>query len=265
MLVAFKTKARNQIKGLIESYNYEGALKVFKELYQDENLNLLIKHLDKRQKLQEENEENIKKLEKHFNVKLYPIKDKKVSDLVEYYYLLENLVEANKVSEFLLRLHPFIKELQLEYLARKCQLVLADYINKCGHKEWLEKERLIKDYPNVYNVLTNVFQNYDHKRGLSIKALNYVIMSYYNQGQVSLEDQQLLEKLCNINTKYRNKTAHELYSITADDLRNDQDVSLTPKRLLKEIWDLMIRTFGSYLSEQPSMYKKLNEILLKNL
>ncbi len=90
-------------------------------------------------------------------------------------------------------------------------------------------------------------------------------MSYYDQGQVSPEDQQLLEKLCNINTKYRNKTAHELYSITADKLRNDPDVSLTPKRLLKEIWDLMIRTFGSYLSEQPSMYKKLNEILLKNL
>lgn len=265
LLVAFKTKARNQIKGLIESYNYEGALKVFKELYQDENLNLLIKHLDKRQKLQQENEENIKKLEKHFNVKLYPIKDEKVSELVEYYYLLENLVEANKVSEFLLRLHPFIKELQLEYLARKCQLVLTDYINKYGHKEWLEDKRLIKDYPNVYNVLTNVFQNYDPKRGLSIKALNDVIMSYYDQGQVSLEDQQLLEKLCNINTKYRNKTAHELYSITADNLRNDPDVSLTPKRLLKEIWDLMIRTFGSYLSEQPSMYKKLNEILLKNL
>lgn len=54
-------------------------------------------------------------------------------------------------------------------------------------------------------------------------------MSYYDQGQVSLEDQQLLEKLCNINTKYRNKTAHELYSITADKLRNDPDVSLTPK------------------------------------
>ncbi|HHU56230.1 MAG TPA: hypothetical protein GXZ48_06055 [Acholeplasmataceae bacterium] len=260
MLMFFKNKIKNQLISLLNNYNYEGALTIYKENYDDKNVKLLIEHLRKRLLLEKDNERNVEKLNEYFNINCYPINNRRIEEIIEYFLLLQTMVNKKQVTEFLLRLNPFIKEIEILYLKEKHNLKIDNYIKKVNHRDDLDLDEFKRDYPEIYGYLDNKF-NGINSNNISIQLLTYVIEFFEKENM-----NKLFVTLNEINSRYRNSAAHELFSVTDEEIMNNPNIKTHSRKLLKDIWELLRGLYGNHFPDNIiNLYDHLNNVIIEHL
>lgn len=258
LIMFFKDRIKNQIKAMLENYNYEGALTIYNNYYEDIRVKLLIDHARKRMLLERENEKNIIKLKAFFNFDCYPIKYPDIEKIIEYALLIQTFTKTHMITEFLLRLNPFIIELQILYIQLKFKIDINNYKK---YDKSFDIDKFKNDYNDIYVYLDEKF-NPLKSSNISIQLLTYII-EYLDNDK---ENIKFFTTLNEINKKYRNSAAHELFSVSDNDLLNDPNIKVHSRKLMNDIWKFIEKTIGNHFPDDIiNLYDRINNIIMENI
>jgi len=258
LIMFFKDRIKNQIKAMLENYNYEGALTIYNNYYEDIRVKLLIDHARKRMLLERENEKNITKLKAFFNFDCYPIKYPDIEKIIEYALLIQTFTKTHMITEFLLRLNPFIIELQILYIQLKFKIDINNYKK---YDKSFDIDKFKNDYNDIYVYLDEKF-NPLKSSNISIQLLTYII-EYLDNDK---ENIKFFTTLNEINKKYRNSAAHELFSVSDNDLLNDPNIKVHSRKLMNDIWKFIEKTIGNHFPDDIiNLYDRINNIIMENI
>ena len=252
---------KSMIKQYIDVYNYEGAYIAALEAGDliDEEVHILIKFLKHRIKLE------FSELDK-FDYKKLLIQDKKVKTSFEYILTLQIKQKNNELIDFIRGISPILTDLFEEVLRQRYKVNIRDYCKENESKVLcVDKYLLPKDVKENYDKYFN--KPYKSSPLCSTNILPYIEYMCDMCGK----DEQLfykkLNKLRKFEAKYRNKAAHEIISITDEDLKKDKKIGLDSKDVIDIIKDLFEKTYQDKYEQQIKWdsYDEFNQEILNYL
>ena len=273
-----KAQIKSQIKSLIEQYDYSGALKLFDEnLFKNKNILSLLNHAKYRLNLQQQ--EAVKSIE---NIKLdfdfYPIKEQEINYFIEYFYVMKIKQLKGELSDFILKVTPFLTELLKLYISRYFDLEKIIEIKRENGKEisYITRSLLFLNEKPLLDFLDDKFRGYD-KTGqfrdtfINTSTLN-IILDYVSKN--SNLDQKVLCQLNEIKNLFgsfseiekniRNLTAHEMVSVTEELIKafNGQKDST---KVIFNLEKLLLKIFPKEFNKEDFIYNKINKLIIDNL
>ena len=147
-----------------------------------------------------------------------------VYELLEYFAVLKNLVYLKRYTDFMLRLNPFLVRLQrilLDAAAKPSGLSAKDLITTADGRERVIPEHIRSICPDLYAFMLDAFGAPLEARDISIRGLN-VMLRFFRADAETLE---LLDGCERGNQVLRNRAAHTLFAITAEDIRRECGIS----------------------------------------
>ena len=147
-----------------------------------------------------------------------------VYELLEYFAVLKNLVYLKRYTDFMLRLNPFLVRLQrilLDAAAKPSGLCAKDLITTADGRERVIPEHIRSICPDLYAFMLDAFGAPLEARDISIRGLN-VMLRFFRADAETLE---LLDGCERGNQVLRNRAAHTLFAITAEDIRRECGIS----------------------------------------
>ena len=77
---------------------------------------------------------------------------------------------------------------------------------------------------------------------------------------------KLFVTLNEINSRYRNSAAHELFSVTDEEIMNNPNIKTHSRKLLKDIWELLRGLYGNHFPDNIiNLYDHLNNVIIEHL
>lgn len=270
-----KAFAKAQIISLINDYNYRGALTLVKKVFIDfdEDIVKLLEHANYRVNLKDKEavrlSEELKK--KYEMLILYPVADSKCKELCEYLNVLRRYYKINDITGFILRLNPFIVRIQGEFIFNKYKLNIIDKlcIIKQNGEPVLKKEKLASVNASLLEYLEIEFTQKGGLRDespLNIVLLNCIIRYFVQQSNsINIESERqwlcFFDKMEIINQKYRNSTAHDLVSVTQEDIKNIS--AMKCDEIIDKLQKIIVELFGNKIKKQVfQIYEYINQILI---
>lgn len=158
---------------------------------------------------------------------LYPIDygaagaDKRVKDICEYFLILRNLQKTGRITEFVLRLNPFVVQMQTVLLDQKLQAAYGFPLKSLlddtmPDRQYLLKRKLEEKAPDLFRAVNSAFRGGFRDSDLGIKLGNTMLRELGLDGQTI----QLLADCERLNFTHRNNAAHRLENLTETDIRN---------------------------------------------
>ena len=216
-MVAVRREAtRNQLHSLLSQRNYSAIAQLENEL--PAVIAKLARHLDYRSRflLKEAEREasEFSEMELAAGPGDYPYP---VYEMIEYFAMLKNLVHLKRYTDFMLRLNPFIVRFQ-EVLLGECLrprgLSEADWFTVTDGIKKLNPDGIKGTAPELLVYMQNDFQKAVEARPVSIRVMN-VMLRYFG---VKDSVRKLLGNCEKANKKLRNSAAHDLFTITNEEI-----------------------------------------------
>lgn len=269
-----------QVEALLRRRDY-GAILEMKQCL-SEPLMKLVAHLHARNSLNDgEAKKHLHGL--HLEFAPYPCKLNAgdLSDyrqVSEYFLMMKNFQIAERYTDFVLRMNPFIVRLQEAYLDVLLQKYYSISVKElldtdCGKYRKLSAQKLREKLPEVAQDLD---QKLLHKTRATLKdsapsifVYNLLLESVVGQIKQTLSEQEqvqikqlvLLFQTCErLNSQFRNSAAHDLVHLT--DEKIEQCIGMTTRSLVQEIEHALIAIYPQCDPVLFQIYEKCNRYIL---
>lgn len=216
MTAVRREAVRNQLESLLRHRNYDAIAQMGADL--PVPIPKLAKHLDYRSrflvKLAEAEAAGLSGMGLHADKGVYPYQ---VYEMVEFFAVLKNMVQMRRYTDFVLRMNPFVIELQIIMLQVRLKprgLKESDLIITRGKHKLLSPELIRRNAPALEQQLVKRFGGALTERDLSIPALN-VMLDFYGEDPDAMK---LLLACEAINQALRNSVAHTLFAVSNDQI-----------------------------------------------
>lgn len=223
MLALQREQRREQLRKLVERRDYQALEAMHNDLPADPAQ--LARHLAARIDLKlEEASKHAKGLELGFA--LYPAlraTDQKYKELSEYYLLLRNLQLTQRYSEFVVRLNPFLTNLILRLVEQHLPCPLGRILEyRTDGRICLDPGAMVREIPDIKSELENrLYKPLEPGFSLYVGiALLRVLNDRCNPHFLTEEQLNLLEGCKALNSGKRNPVAHQLHSVTEQEIRD---------------------------------------------
>lgn len=250
-ILSFKrAKIQSQIESLIENYEYSASYNLFKDIDDISDLfnNKLLKyllHAYLRVNLKYEEAKKVITFSSDNNINLTNDENK----LLEYYYVMKIKQKKGELSDFILRITPFVTDLLFYYLKKQVPAlnkVLID--SKKDGKQICIYSSHDKDF--IKNM--EGYKGNHYKINLS-RLLS--IMLYYNNN-IDNKIKKLFEDMRNIEKEIRNNVAHRMINITEEYI--EEKVGLPSEEIMKKNEELLKRIIPK-INIDYFLYDEINQ------
>ena len=261
MVAAKRLKDWQQLRSFLEQRDFKAAKRL--NMLAEPSLSML-EHLLKRSLLEKTDEGKMRGMLMYDQ--MYPIvfakKDNDTKDLCEYFLILRNMQHADRITEFILRLSPFIVRLQQELISKllyeQYQFTLNDVmVELSSGKKLFSVTRVQKRAPELMESVNQYFKEEVRDASFSIRLGNALLRSLGAQAAVS----ELFTQCEYLNEKLRNPAAHELRHFTESDFANYAGCS--SKELIEKIEDLLPTVYPQYSEEAFRKYYRVYDAGIK--
>ena len=255
-VLSFKrSKIQTQIESLINNYEYSAALQIFKE---DENaadlfnykLPIYLQHCIYRMNSQFSEAEKLF-LDNGIDILDYSNGDEVKREFFEYFYIMKIKQSKGAITDFLLRITPFITRLLYYFLHDKYNLDINKYISKkTNFISYIDRTLIEKHNKALLGFLDNLYGKSKFRTTfLNFNTLIDIAFFYYKQ----IDDNnykgaygafKYFDKI----EKERNKAAHTMINIDEDFVKSNlnkssDDLIKNCETLLRMIFDYQVNYF----------------------
>ena len=268
-----KTIKKSEILSLIKKYDYNAALEILdRSLFPDQNLFELLSHAKCRLNLQYE---EATKFALSFN--LLPEEGSEANDFIEFFYVMKIKQLKGELSDFVLKITPFMTELLKLYVKR--------YINLADITEPKDQKGKI-----VYHFSRTKIAEYDSKlleyldskcKGnegkdkfeegfINTFALNHILRYIAENSDLPVKEFNDINRIKNIfgsftdiEVKVRNTTAHEMVSVT--EVLIKQHANKSSDKVIVSIETLLELVFPDNFRKNYLVYDDINRLIESHL
>lgn len=183
-------------------------------------------------------------------------------ELVEYFTMLKHLIHLKEYTEFLLRLNPFLVELQLELLRQQLKsrkLKVTDLFYGNRHRWKISPKKIGEKLPEMVTYLDRRLNSPLREGDISIKLLNYMLEFF------SLEEpfMTLLKDCEKANFELRNQAAHDLFSVTNEEIKTT--CGRSGEEIIQGLEKLLVSAVSGHndrdLHKRLTVYERCDEII----
>lgn len=194
---------------------------------------------------------------------MFPIRfvseDRRTERLCEYYLILRNMQKSGRITEFILRLNPFVVTLQTALIERllpgKYEVNLSDLIDTSVlNRRTVSTEKMKQHAPVLYQEVNQNLGQPMRDADMSIVLANAFLKSL-DAPDNSIKLFADCEKL---NAMLRNLAAHDLKHFTERDIKGC--LRYNSNELLRQIEDLIPTVFPRYPEESFREYFKVYDV-----
>ncbi|MEI0539569.1 type III-A CRISPR-associated CARF protein Csm6 [Brachyspira pulli] len=256
-----RAKIQSQIESLAERYEYSSALTLInndkrsKQLFSDD----LIKYLEHgalRMNLQYDKANEIIKLdEKNYN--------NECIEFIEYYYVMKIKQSKLELSDFILRMSPFLTFILFYFLRKNVAALNRVLENINGDKKIRVNASPDQNFINYMNRRVKNLQDGDF-------ITFYILISMYdfyaknNQKLNSIIGKKLLDELRDIEREIRNDVAHKMINIDEEFIKDkvkmsSKDILLKCEKILKSVFPEFDTNYFVY----DDINNRIREVLQK--
>lgn len=260
MLAIRREAVKNEVKSLLEQRNYAAIARMKAEL--PDAVTRLARHLDYRSHfLLEEAKKAAKGLEGYGLQAEGAFLTRNAYELVEYFTMLKHLVHLKRYTDFILRLNPFLVRLQRELLApllKKQGLQEKNLFGRKGEELMVERWRLEEQVPGLLSYIEQNFGSVIKDSAPASVVILNLMLSYFKADGDAIS---ILKKCEKCNQELRNTVAHNLYSITNEDIKatcgsKAEELVLQLERVLVQAVASPRDKDNRQLKEQLSVYSR---------
>lgn len=227
-ILSFKrAKIQSQIESLIKNYEYSSAYQLFikdrKDISQlfNDDLKKILHHTYLRVNLKYDKANKIINFQN--NKDLTNVEN----ELLEYYYVMKLKYKKGELSDFILRMSPFVTDLLFYYLKNNIVELEEIFIDYNGNK---------KISTGIRKILKTTL--YKHPQFINLAILKE-IKDYYIKTTNIIDSytSSLFDELREVEEKVRNKVAHRIININSKFIK--QQVGLSSEKILRKNEELI--------------------------
>lgn len=253
---------RYQMISLLDNYDYASALKLYQQnkgIF-SEITGKLLNHAYNREMLK--TKEALKCIEQIGKVSLNVTKNFEVQKLNEFFMVMELRQKKQQLSEFVVKLTPFLYHLAKFYFVNKLRIHLEDIGDVAGNKSIkLSGNKLQKNHPEFMNALRNRYSNF--RDGTDLAFSNILIM-LEAMPKCDRELLDLFKELRIVEEKQRNHIAHTIIAVSENDLQNIEP-KLSSKQILEKLRKAFELVMGDEQYFKKNVYDELNKSIKQTL
>ena len=259
---------KNRILALIHSYEYNAALTLARSSsLVPADAKQLLKHAAARTDLLPDKARKI--LAEYNGQKLFLFTGEEEL-LIEYFLIMQIDQENDHLSNFMLRISPFLDKFLLDYVQKNVRggrqnpqniLNLSRYVKRKGGYR-LERERIEQAAPKLLTRLDREYGGYKDN-DLSFTLLIYYCDYMQEEGltkDTKLHDDMMAElgKLGDIRI-LRNNVAHQITNVTRESFQ--KVTQMTPPALMAIFTQMLTLVYGGKIKEARTTYSRINNWL----
>ena len=264
---------KNRIISLIHAYEYNAALTLARNSrLVPTDAKTLLKHAAARTMLLPDKARKI--LPEYNGQKLFLFKEDE-ERLIEYFLIMQIDQENERLSNFMLRITPFLYEFLHDYVAKNVKggRKNAQYIDNLCIKKYntdgyiLQRKKIEKNAPNFLVLLDQEFagSNAHQYTNTDLSFLLLIHYCTYMQEAGLAKDAQLhsdmmveLAKLDAVR-KVRNSVAHVIVNVTRESFQ--KDTQMTPPALMDTFAKMLTLVYGTKVKEARTTYSRISSWL----
>lgn len=253
-----------RIETLIDQYNYKAAL----GLYQSYNVGfsneveLLLKHGSNRLDLDNDARKYIRELD--LEEELYPTKNVRLQKIIEYYLTMKIKQIRKEYNDFVLRLSVLSEQIATYIMECEYKIKLEDICSKTAKGIYkLDKKKTTERLQGVDAYLDETY-NMPFNWGLAISGTNIIkILMFCQEQGIHTELKEDIEEISkwieDVSVNIRNKAAHTIVSITAEDIKSEYG-NKGAKSLCNKIENVIRHIGAKEISDRAfNIYDRINE------
>ena len=252
MMAVRREAVRNQLRSLVDQRNYGAIAQMGGSL--PAPMVKLAKHLDCRSRfLLKEAEEAAEGLKIPGLCVGKGDLPYSVYQMVEFMAMLKLLVYQKRYTDFLLRLNPFLVELQMTMLREKLWeegIPEVELIPVVDNRKKISPDCIGTRLPELLAYMEEKFRSPLRDSDLNIRAVNYMLQYFGMDGAV----EEFLQKCDDVNANLRNPAAHSLFSVSNQDIQNR--CGMTAETIAHKLENLLLDTLSRY--GETTLKKRLN-------
>lgn len=257
---------RQQILALLKQRNYAAIYAMKNSM--PANLMQLVGHLAARDQLQTEDAKRLAEgLQLPFA--LYPKKKgafpSNYDTVSEYFLMLKNLCHNKRYTDLVLRLNPFLVQLQGQILTHYLGFPIREILTEKKKNVWvLSPDALQRKAPAVKQKLDEILQKEGRGSSQELSPSIY----FYNRlllavSQAPKELTGFLLRCERLNQRLRNAAAHQLTSITAQQIYSASEMGIG--RLMEQLEMLLVQFYPECDSSLFSLYERCAAYIKEHL
>lgn len=215
MMAIRREAARNQLLALVDQRNYAAIAQMGSQL--PAPYPMLARHLDHRSNFRlkeaEEAAAGLGGMKLHAGRGELPYR---VYEMVEFFVVLKHLVHLKRYTDFVLRVNPFLIELQMALIREKLEergIAEQELFPVVDRRKKISPEAIGRLLPGLLAHMEAGFNGPLKEADLSIKALN-LMLEFFGADPSVVEQMAGCEK---VNFRLRNPSAHDLFTVTNQD------------------------------------------------
>ena len=171
------------------------------------------------------------------------------NELLEYYYVIKLKYKKGELSDFILRMSPFVTDLLFYYLKNNIVELEEIFIDYNGNK---------KISTGIRKILKTTL--YKHPQFINLAILKE-IKDYYIKTTNIIDSytSSLFDELREVEEKVRNKVAHRIININSKFIK--QQVGLSSEKILKKNEELLKKVIPK-IDTNYFLYDDINEQIM---
>lgn len=257
-----RTKKQEQVRALLKRRDYDAICAIPDSL--EETLMHIVEHLAARDQLQDAKARKIARTLK-LPFELYPIapgtpQDAAYESVVEYYLSMRNMQQTGRLGDLLLRMNPFVIEVQVQLLKTYLPFPLEAILDsdEAKGRRKLSADHLRKKAPQMCAYIEKKTGKPFANTDLSIYVNNLIL----EQLPGVPNDFITILRRCQSLNQRRNAVAHRLCNATEDDVKALS--SCTSRELMDRLRNLL-RAYPQYTDERFLVQHRCQEYILENM
>lgn len=275
LMTIYHNNNKEKVTAFLKNFDYDAAYQTYNK--QSNNSSFcrkeileLIQHLKYRQELDIDRAKEVVK-NNPYKDKLfltYITQDKRENKILEYFLILKNLKEAEKINDFLIRLNSYTGEVQKEFINKKIKYDVQEKLcqkdNK-SHLYYLKSEKIKNYSQDLFDKLDKRFEGFQDA-AINIEALNVIINFELNK--INYDKKDLIIKTFDQVEKLkanRNKSAHELKIVKATDLKDENGNKIDLNNLMSNFQKILKEIYPDVSEKYFMLYSDLNNFILEQL
>ena len=184
-------------------------------------------------------------------------------DLLEYLYVTQIRVEKGMNQDFIVKLTPYLFQF-MKYILKESYGVHFKSIESTIYKGKIDIEKLSMKYPSLYKSWEqSMNENNFHKKDFELSFFHmFNMIKYHGDTRKDLVHQ--LEIFLPILKKLRNKVAHEIGTITNDDIK-EASGGKDCQQILLEMRTMLEVYLGVPKAQLKLVYSTINDCIINEL
>ena len=130
--------------------------------------------------------------------------------------IMELRVRTKSIQDFYVKMTPFLYELLLLYVQKRCRVDLKTFCDRRRHSYVINRSRLGKVYPNTLRELDQAYGTFRDGQDLSFNILRIFIAA---ENLIDPQYQEKLKFLRKVEKDIRHRNAHTTDTITDDEVK----------------------------------------------